>query len=322
MRSVPAFLVLGLVLSPVLVDAQKPGAESGGDAPVEVADALRLAFAFPRVVAANMDMSRAMVVEAVYQATALSGAAQMGRITNTGTLSPGYGGAFQYSPQPADRLVVHYGGQVHEFVVHEANGSSQAATSDDWILSPHQLRYSHRMGSEVEVEARVRFDGSAFEASMRGWAIQQGARYDLDLQSNGRTGGVRDYDGQDIQTAYDLVGTIRGGGLSLNVAERHTSSFVSATSLRSLPSQRGSASQASATLSSTLEFGGASYQFQNVQVESGSRSRGGQDSGGVTGVSGSVLRNGQSFGQFGLQGGRALLNTGAGLIAMDGLPVR
>ena len=286
----------------------------------DLADGLRIAFGLPWIAAANAYLSRAMVVEAVYQATALSGGALMGRTVNTGTLSPGLGGAYQYSPQPSDRLVVHYGGQIHEFVVQVANGNPQAPTSDAWLLSPHELRYRHTIPGQAEANLVVRYDGSAFEIAVQGWTTQWRARYDLDLSASGRAAGVRDYDGQDIQTVYDLTGTIKGSDLELGVRERHTSSLVSATSLRMLPSQRGSASQSTSVLGSVLTYGGSRYQLHDVQIESGTRARGGQGSGGMSGLTGTVSRDGQPFGQFVLEAGRAFLRTADGTIAMDGSP--
>jgi YD repeat-containing protein len=289
-------------------------------APLDVADGLRLAFGLPRIVAANVYMSRSMVVEAVYQATALSGGALMGRVVNTGTLAPGYGGAFQYSPEPTDRLVVHYAGQVHEFVVHEAQGNTQAMTADQWLLAPHHLSYTHRLDGQAEAEIVARYDGGAFEVSARGWTTQWGARYDLDLNASGRSAGVRDYGGQDIQTVYDLTGRIVGQELEIAVQERHSSSLVAATSPRLLPSQRGTASQSLSTLSSTLSMGGITYQLEDVRVESGQQARAGQGDAGMTGVSGAVLRDGSPFGRFVFQAGRAFLETSDGLIAMDAGP--
>ena len=117
---------------------------------------------------------------------------------------------------------------------------------------------------------------------MRSMLLRQwGARYDLDLQATGRSAGVRDYGGQDIQTAYDLTGTIAGNGLELAVNERHTSSLVATTSLRTLPSQRGTASQANSTLASS---------------------------------------DGQPFGEFFLEGGQAFVRTAERVIAMDAAP--
>lgn len=128
---------------------------------------------------------------------------------------------------------------------------------------------------------------------------------------------MRDHGGQDVQTVYDLTGTVTRSGLRLEVAERHASSLVAATSLRTLPSQRGSASQSTSTLANVLTLGGTEYRFENVQLQEGARERGGQGSAGITALSGTVLRGGMPFGQFALQGGRPVLSTAGGAIAMD-----
>lgn len=309
-RAPTSLLLLALVCLPMSTHAQSgPGFERG----------MQIAFGMPRIAATNLYLSRAMVIEAVYQATILSGAAMMGQIRNTGTLSPGYGGAFQYAPQPSDRLVVHYAGQIHEFVVHEAVGNTQAMTSDQWLLSPHQLRYSHRLADLAEAEISVRFDGAAFETEVNGWTTQWDRRYEMSLRSSGRTGGVRDLDGQDVQTTYSVAGTIEGPGLSLRVNEQHTSSLVSAQSLRMLPSQRGAASQSTALLSSALTLDGEVYELRDVRVEMGTQSRGGQSSAGTTGLQGVLVRGGAEFGRFVLQGGRPFLTTADGSVALDGL---
>lgn len=311
MRALPTALLAALLAAPPGLAAQD-GFEDG----------IRIAFGLPRIVAANAYLSRAMVVESVYQATALSGGALVGRIVNTGTLAPGFGGVYQYAPQPTDKLVVHYGGQVHEFVVLEATGDPRAMTSDAWLTAPHRLRYRHTLPGQTEAEISVAFDGAAFESSVRGWTTQWGKRYEVDLRAVGGGQGVRDLDGQDIQTAYDLTGEISGGPISVSVRERHASTLVAAMSLRMLPSQRGSASQSRSTLDNTLTYGGARYRLQDVRVTSGTQARAGQGSAGVTGVEGVLLRDGAPFGRFVFAGGRVFLETPSGTIAMDGAPGR
>jgi len=87
------------------------GCGSGGSAQSEGQTlGLPIAFGLPRVVALNVYMSRGLVVEAVYQATALSGGSYYGRIVNTGTLVLGPAG-LQYQPSPTDRLVLKLGTQ-------------------------------------------------------------------------------------------------------------------------------------------------------------------------------------------------------------------
>ncbi len=286
---------------------------------VSLQTALAIAFGLPRIVAVNAYLSRSLVVEAVYQATALSGGAQVGQIVNTGTLAPGYGGAFQYSPQPMDRLVMNLGPQqVHEFVVRQAQGNNQAMTAAAWVMAPHVLQYVHRLPGQAEATIAAQYDGSRFEVQVEGWYLQSGTRYSLSLRASGQTAGARDYHGQDVQTQYDLTGTIRGGGAEIDVNERHTSALVAATNLRLLPSQRGSASRFNGVVNNVLRSGGEEYRFQDVQVETGQRTRGaGEGQAGLTGLQGIVLRNGAPFGRLISQGGRAIVQTDSGVIVLD-----
>ena len=111
---------------------------------------LAIAFGLPRVVALNVSMSRGLVVEAVYQATALSGGGMVGRVVNTGTLVLGPAG-LQYQHSPTDRPILRLGEQTHEFVVKEAQGNVAAATATAWLFSPHRLHYVHRFAGEADV---------------------------------------------------------------------------------------------------------------------------------------------------------------------------
>ena len=86
------------------------------------------------------------------------------------------------------------------------------------------------------------------------------------------------------------------------------------------PSQRGAASQSNSTLNNELGLGGALYQLRDVQIQSGSQGRAGQGSAGMTGVTGTVLRDGEPYGRFVFQAGRAVLETSEGAISMDGGP--
>src|SRR5436190_361965 len=63
---------------------------------------LTVAFGLPRLVAENIYQSRSMVAEAVYYATAATGAAQFGRVMSTGTIVVSALGT-NYAPSPADR---------------------------------------------------------------------------------------------------------------------------------------------------------------------------------------------------------------------------
>lgn len=317
MRALLSSLLLILVFS-LGVEAQEKASKQTID-PVVDEIAFPIAFGLPRVVAINAYLSRSLVVEAVYQATALSGGGMVGRIVNTGTLAPGYGGGFQYSPQPQDRLVVNLGPQqTHEFVVRQAEGNSYATTASAWIMSPHVLQYVHRLPGQAEGEITAQFNGSQFQVQVRGWYVQSGTRYDLNLAASGQISGSSGVDGQDSQTQYDLTGTISGGGLEIEVHERHSSAMAAVTSLRLLPSQRGSASRFNGVINNVLRIGGNEYRFQNVQVQTDQRTRGmSAGQAGLTMLDGVVLRSGQQFGRAVLQAGQAFLQTSSGLIPLD-----
>lgn len=286
------------------------GVAAGAGERVALDEAFKIAFGLPRVVAVNVHLSRTMVVEAVYAASA-----HMGQVVYHGTLTMTQMGV-QYLPQPSDRLVVNLGSQTHEFVVHQAQGNDQALNASAWVLAPHLLRYTHRLPGQAEAQISARYDGSRFEVALRGWYTQNNRRYDLNLQAAGQSAGVRDYGGQDTQTIYDLTGGITGGGLSLEVNERHASTLVAATSTRTLPSRRGSASRINATINNTLRFAGNVYQLQNVQVQTDQKTKGGNTDGGMTGLSGQLLRDGQVYGRFFNQAGQPMLETHNGTVAL------
>jgi hypothetical protein len=87
--------------------------------------ALSATVCLPSAVAAGVQVSRGMLVEAVYFATASSGAAALGQVTMTGTVNVVATGT-TYAASPSDRLVVKIGGEAHEFVVQIVQGYAHA----------------------------------------------------------------------------------------------------------------------------------------------------------------------------------------------------
>ena len=278
---------------------------------------LAIAFGLPRVIAVNAYLSRSLVVEAVYQATALSGSGYYGQITNTGTLTTEYGG-LQYLPQPSDRLVVRLGPETHEFVVREAQGNAQAPTAANWLIYPHILRYRHVLPGQAEVEMAVQYDGVTFRSEVNGWYEQSGQRYDLSLTAAGQSTTQRGIDGQEVATEYDFTGTISREGFTLNVSEHHVSALASAMHpSRQLPSQRGSASRFTGIINNVLQSGDVEYRLENVRVQTDMVARRGEGSAGLTDFGGQILRNGTVLGQCVLQSGQAFLDTGTARIPLD-----
>lgn len=308
LRTIAAIACAGLMVAALTADDEVPAEKLEKN--------LAVAFSLPRAAASGVYQSRDLLVEAVYQATNLSGGALRGEIVVTGTLQPGFGG-IQYSAEPADRLVVKLEGQTHEFVIKEAQGSDQAATATEWLAEPHMIRYTHALKGEAQAEVYVRFQTTQFSAEVKGWCRHAGTRYNVHLKSAGRTSAEGDFHGREEKTGYTLEGTIAGGGAEIAVTEKHTFAMASATSLRLLPSQRGSASRFNATIDNVLRFGGAEYRFKNVEIQIDTKTKGNNTQSGTTAAAGAVLRDGEPFGSCVALAGKAVLKTQSGAVVLD-----
>ncbi len=263
---------------------------------------LAIAFGAPRLIATSALGSRAVVVGAVYAATALSGAQGTGRIVSTGTLRV-VGEQATYAAQPTDRLVVLMGSQRHEFVLKNAQGNASAADATAWLLSPHVLTYHHSIQGEAEGDFDMRYDGNSFTVKIDGKATFDGCPTEIHLQATGATGGTRDLHGHELQTRYEMAGTLRGEGFEVKVQEAHTMTSVSAQSLSTLPSMRGSASRIATTLGSTLVSGGHTFRFENVQAQGDFKEKGGRTVNQESTTSGTLTCDGAAFGECAMVGG-------------------
>jgi hypothetical protein len=294
--------------------AQQPPATPAQQAPAGLAVALGA----PRLIAAATHSSRSMLVQAVYAATELSGAGAIGGITSTGTLKVTQAGA-QYLPTPADKLVVELGSEKHEFVLEAVQGNHQAADPWTWMASPHQVRYRHALGDLAQAQIDVRFDGVNFEVKVKGKSRFGADSVAIDLAAKGRTGGERDYHGQDVTTQYALTGSLRGSGYEIDVKEEHALRMVSSTSMRLLQSMRGSASSVQTAIGSTLKSGGQTYAFQGLQVRSEYSEKGGQTKNQETQMAGAITRDGKPWAQCAIAGGVPVAQTSDGAVLPLGL---
>jgi len=288
--------------------AAAAGTGAGGAAaaaPAGDAAALGIAFGLPRAVTAAVQSSRSMVVEAVWFACAQNGFALTGQVTKTGTVTVTQLGA-QYAPAPADKLVVQIGDQVHEFEAIDATVNPQADSATAYLQAPHRLAYLHRLRGKAEARIDEQFDGGRFESSVDGWTELGGVRYEVALKARGGAQGNSGLDGAESQTGYELAGTVRGGGVEVDVRERHGYSYASAVSLGLLYSQRGWASRFDATIGSTVRAGGATYRFADVRVQTDAKEKGGRRSEDVVSTSGAILRDEKPFATVGQQGAVAV----------------
>ncbi len=270
---------------------------------------LTAAFGLPRIVAADLMASRSLLVEAVYRASSLSGAASKGAVTSTGTLTVDAGGESRWGASPNDRLVVECGDVRHEFVLRTAQGDNTQGSAAGWLSRPHTLSYRHEVESGPSADVDAQFDGARFWVHAVGSAVYDGGKVEIDLVAEGATQGVKDLDGADLTTQYACTGTLQGDGFAVEVRETQSIRFASATSLRLLPGQRGSASSATTRIDSLLRSGDAEYQFDGVQVRSDYGEKGGRMRNRETRVQGSVLRGRDPFGECSMVDGVPMLTS-------------
>lgn len=300
------------------MSATASGSSGSGQTPATNSpqQALAAAFSLPRAIVVAALQSRTAVVEAVFFATGQTGAGMMGGITKSGTVSQTVAG-WQYSPTPADRLVVRIGNEVHEFSSIEAAGGAGASTASAWLEAPHRLSYRHRAGDLSEGAIDETIQGGRFETHMTGWTTVQGQRYDVDLWSRGQSGGNILSDSRDTTTEYALTGSIRGGAAEIEVKEQNSSHYVSTYSVQFLPSQRGYANDLQSAIATTVKIGSDTYSFSNVRGQAIDKEKGGQRTSGVVSVSGQILRNGTPFATCTLQGDRAVAIAGQTAFSLD-----
>lgn len=289
-------------------DAGAPEAAPGAAPTTEVPAALPLAFAVPRLAATSLQTSQTMLVEAVWAATAKSGARQLGGVTSTGTLRV-VGNDAVYSAEPTDRLVLEFAGKHHEFRLRSAQGDPQAADASGWLAAPHTLAWHHTLAGEADVDVDLRYDGAAFAATVRGTSWFAGHRLELALEVQGRTEGTRDLDGHDLTTRARMTGTLTGEGFRIDVREEHALQSAAAQSLRLLYSQRGSSTRIDTTSASTVTTGGHTFRFENVTSRADTTEKGGRTVHQESAVAGAVTRDGAAFGQLAMVGGVPVLQT-------------
>ena len=279
------------------------------------AKGLAVAFGLPRVAIVGANTSRNTLVESVYGASQLAG---MGTVVNTGTVTVTQAGA-QYQPSPADKLVVKFGDLTQEFVIRDAAGDATQSTAAGFLQRPHRLSYRHSIPGQAEGDMAVNFDGQGFSATIKGWSVFHGQKYDVDLQVEGRvvTAGGFTADGGGSRTAYQVKGRITHAEFDVDVDERHEIAFESAYSLDLLHSQRGFASRLTATLNNRLRVKSAEYRLDNVQVVTDVMEKGFKSSQGVVSSTGRVLLNGSEFGDIALVGNTSVLRTRSGNITLD-----
>jgi len=279
-----AFVVAAAVIWPTQLIGQQQS--------LSAHDALRVGTALPLAIVTQAWLSREVTVQSVYRATQLSGT---GRVTNTGTLTEMPGGQVTYSPLPDNRLVVVRHDGTYEIEVIGVQGGL-AASPEAFLNSNYDLQYIYRQPDTVEFEIRTIQIGPGFAATIKGWIVHDGDRYELDVGAEG--GSLSEHGGRagtENQTQYKLTGSAAGPNAELTIAETHFAYLVS--------HGNDVVTQSRDTSGSIVRTGGDTFRWSDVDVVKVLRSYGANmrpvfDAQTQWKVEGRVLKNDQPFGTY------------------------
>lgn len=156
--------------------------------------------------------------DTVVAATQLAGG---GGLVVTGTLTQ-QNNSYSYSAQPADRLVLQLqNGDSFTFQVTQLDGDFDADSMAEFLRKPHVLQFTvNRSAGGVTDQLSIasQRNASQFAAAMRGEAVLQGVRYQIDLMSQGTYKNIVD-NYIDYESEETVTGTIASDGLAVNVNE-------------------------------------------------------------------------------------------------------
>ncbi len=278
--------------------------------------ALRQTFETPRQLVGKAYLSRRILLEALFQSTGLSERGPAAGTVSSGTLTV-QGTDSGYEAQPTDRLVVHIEGQTHEFIIEEMRGNFLAHDAAEWLTSTHALRYRYRVPGQAELSVVLSFDRVLFEMSISGWYVDSGTRFDTDLVAKGQASGTLDQYGQQVWANFTATGSLRGGGLEIDVRQQHNGSLgVSSGVLHPDASRASPAGRSRVAISNSVRMGQEVYGFSEVEIETEIRLAPGTAEAVLVSLTGSVFRGGQLFGTMVLQGGQPLVQAGSTTISL------
>jgi hypothetical protein len=236
-------------------------------------------------------MSRQMVVQAVYGATAQGGT---GKVVKTGTLTQSLFG-FKYDPTPSDKLVLKLKDGTHEFAVKEVRGDMQAQTPEAFLGKNHHLHYVHTLEGSGAVEVKANAVGMGWAAELTGWYKEGEQRYELNLKVEGGSSFENSgRSGQESKTDYKIKGELIAPGFKLTVDERHFFNLVS---------MREAVTHSIDENRNTLKVGKTTYRWVDTSVTKVFKTAGGRmmpvfDASSKWAVSGKVLKDKKEFGVY------------------------
>lgn len=282
--------------------------------------ALRMAFATPRELVGRAYLSRRILMEALFQATALSERAASAGIVSSGTLIV-QGTDIGYDVEPADRFVVDLDGRAHEFTVEEIQGNFLAASATEWLVSTHALRYRYRRAEQSELSVVLSYDQVLFSMDISGWHVDSGTRFDTDLVASGQASGTLGENGHQLWASFSTTGSLRGGGLEITVRQEHRGNLgVSSGVLHPDASRAVASGRSRVNLNNNVRMGEEVYGFNKVEMATEVHLTAGAAEVELISLTGSLFRGGDLFGSLVLLDGQPVVQVGPNRISLAGTP--
>lgn len=275
---------------------------------------LPIAFSLPSRIAADVEVSRTLVLETAFRATGLAGLEPADGLVRTGTLDVVLDA---YRNRPTDRLTLRQANREHVFEIERLEGNEEAPSAAAWQMLPHALRYTHRVEGEHELEVAVDYDGSSFEVRVRGWTILAGRRIELELAAVGSSPDAREFRGREVRTEVTLSGRLTAGELEVEVLETHASALLGAGDGKP---RRLSPTMVDSTISSSLDSGGSRFLLDRVRLRtepSGATGPGADPARRLVLVDGRFLREATPLGRCALSDGLPVLRVGDVVLRLD-----
>lgn len=262
---------------------------AGDDVPSEPSDVLRSAHALPQTIGDEGQSSAEVTTNSVWMASQLAG---QGQVVTTGTLVQ-QGDGFAYDPEPRDALVVSLSDGTRVVLVVHAMEGDVSGTPGGFLDGDHRLEYEVAVPDRLDMRfGSQRLQGSASSSAV-GSYTHQGQAYDVDLERIGSYYFESDSTGTHYRDEHRTTGTVQAEGYRLEVDEGWRYELVT--------SGDDSASTAQRTVSSGLTVGGTVYDWVDVVTRKSFRDGQPSQTESYWTAEGAILRDGEGFGQYGME---------------------
>jgi hypothetical protein len=224
------------------------------------------------------------------------------RLVTTGTLNQ-LGQVWNYTPAPADRLIVNLtGGTNVSFYISRMQGDF-SADATTFLQRSHNFDYRAVVPgiNDVAFTSDVRTGTPSFQATARGTVLWSNVTYSVDLVLSGLDQFDIDSSGSSYLNDSMITGTIRAPGLALLVNQRRRFESVVAQVNFGGATRYDSATADHDWINNTLTVGADTYQWVNALKQKSFKNGKPSSVDTFWKASGDVQKNGRPFGTYQLR---------------------